>query len=254
MTAPSDSLSLFANAQVTGHALTKAEHAYQAIRELILRGELEPGATIEQESVAASLGLSTTPLREALRRLESEQLVVFRAHRDTIVAPVSIEALHEVYTVRVNTEPLGAALASTAATPGELRELEALINAAQTADEPVNQIRRNQIVHRAIYRASHNDTLIHILDSLNDVFDRYRVLVFRQGVSNAEVSQKQHTQILDAIRRGDADLATSLMRNHIEIGYVQMRNAQASLQSQSAGKGVLANLAESAGPSSSIDS
>ena len=227
MTAPREGLSLLAPP-----ALTKAEHAYQAIRELILRGELEPGATIEQESLAAALGVSTTPLREALRRLESEQLVVFRAHRDTIVAPVSIEALHEVYTVRVNMEPLGAALASSAATPEELSELEALIRAAEAADEPLGQIRRNQAVHRAIYRASHNDTLIRILDSLNDVFDLYRVLVFRQGVSNTEVSQKQHTEILGAIRRGNADLASSLMREHIEIGYEQMRNAQASLQSQ----------------------
>jgi DNA-binding GntR family transcriptional regulator len=91
----------------------------------ILRGVLDPGATIEQESLAASLGLSTTPLREALRGLESEQLVVLRAYRDTVVAPVSIEALHEVYTVRANIEPLGAALASHAATPAELEQLEA---------------------------------------------------------------------------------------------------------------------------------
>ncbi len=229
MTSAHDDLSLLASGPAISRATTKAEHAYLWIRHQILSGALEPGASINHGALAAQLGLSITPLREALRRLESEQLVINRAHRDTIVTPVSIESLHEVHVVRVHTEPLGAAIASQAASPSELNELEALIDAAKAEDDPISQLRRNQIVHRAIYRASHNGTLIRILDSLNDVFDRYRVLVFRHHVVTAHVSQKEHTEILDALRRGDADLASALVRSHIEIGYERMRDAQESL-------------------------
>src|SRR5260370_37031073 len=87
-------------------ALTKADLAYQQIRQRILEGELAPETSLDQEALAKWLGLSTTPVREALRRLEAELLAVSRAHRDTVGAALAVAMAEEVYARRRSLEPV----------------------------------------------------------------------------------------------------------------------------------------------------
>src|SRR5262249_3959352 len=91
---------------------TKGELAYTRVRGLIVTGALEPGSTLNQETLARELGISTTPLREALGRLESEGLVELGAHRDARVTPLTGDEARDLLELRLSLDPLAARLAA----------------------------------------------------------------------------------------------------------------------------------------------
>ena len=96
----------------TGGATTKADGAYLELRNQILLGTLEPGSRVDYLRLSASLGVSITPLREALRRLEADHLVIRSAHRDVVVAPLTREEASELVAVRQELDLLAARLAA----------------------------------------------------------------------------------------------------------------------------------------------
>ena len=104
----------------TRGATTKADGAYLEMRNQILQGELKPGSRVDYGQLSASLGVSVTPLREALRRLEADHLVIRNAHRDVVVAALTREEAVELVTVRQELDLLAARLAAAHMTQGEL--------------------------------------------------------------------------------------------------------------------------------------
>src|SRR5207244_1842085 len=103
---------------------TKAEAVYGELRRRILSGVLEPSAPLNQEALAPEFGVSVTPVREAVRRLEAEGLVRFQAHKTVVVAPLSLDELTEIYDIRLTLDPYAASLATIKATDAELSEIE----------------------------------------------------------------------------------------------------------------------------------
>jgi DNA-binding GntR family transcriptional regulator len=203
--------------------LTKTDLAYWQVRDEILDGTLPPGTSLDQEALAARLGLSTTPVREALRRLESERLVVGRAHRDTFVAELSQELLEDTYAVRMNLDPLAVSLAAKLAKP---EELEAIAELARVlpSDDPTEQLRHNRALHRAIYTACGNDVLIEILDLLWDRTDRYRLITIKQEHDPAG-QRGEHVEIADALTARNGRLAARLMTAHLTKSYEVIRQS-----------------------------
>jgi DNA-binding GntR family transcriptional regulator len=110
--------------------------AYHLLRNEIFQGMLAPGTSLDQEAIATRLGLSTTPVREALRRLESEKLVISRSHRDTIVAPVSLKLLESTYAVRLSLDPMAVRLVAVEASEDQLTAIKRLC-IPPTYDDPV---------------------------------------------------------------------------------------------------------------------
>ena len=98
--------------ETAGLFATKSDFAYTRVRELILSGQLEPGAVINQAMLARDIGISTTPLREALRRLKQQGLVELDAHRDARVTPLDAEEARDLLEVRRSLDPLAASLAA----------------------------------------------------------------------------------------------------------------------------------------------
>jgi DNA-binding GntR family transcriptional regulator len=194
--------------------LTKAEAAYQELRERILWGSLAPGATINQERLAADLGLSITPLREALRRLEAEDLVTLSAHKIVRVVPLSWQELQELFVTRERLDPLAAQLAAAQATDSEARAIAELATPQRGADLR-GRLNAHRRFHLAIYAASHNKVLAGILGQLWDRTDRYRIIVLRdRGFDHG--TGAEHKKIAEAIRGRQGALADSLMRDHVE--------------------------------------
>lgn len=199
---------------------TKSDYAYLRVREAILTGELIPGSVLNQATLAKTMGISTTPLREALRRLKGEGLVQLDAHRDAHVADLTAEEARDMLDVRRSLDPLGAALAAERRTKADI----ALIRGSHEGLDPlpvnasVQHLRRHRQFHAAIYRASHNDLLIKSLDELWDKADRYRLLALRTDRGDAAREQKriEHQQLMDAVVAGDADQAFTIMLAHIE--------------------------------------
>lgn len=195
-------------------SLTKAEAAYRELRQRILEGSLRPGSTINQERLAADLGLSITPLREALRRLEAEDLVALRAHKIVSVVPLTWQELHELWVTRKQLDPLAATLAADEATDQEIKTISALASPPSTA-ALAGHLGAHREFHLAIYAASHNKVLAGILDQLWARTDRYRVIVLRDREFNQSTGA-EHLKIASAIRERQGTAAADLMRHHVE--------------------------------------
>lgn len=204
-------------------AMKKSELAYKLIREQILSGERAPGSSIDQEVLAKSLGLSTTPVREALRRLESERLVNTRAHRETVVAPASVADLEHVYQVRLQLDPLAASLAAENVTPEVRDKLRKMIE-TPVDGTPTGELDFNRALHSEIYSACGNPVLVEILDRLWDQSDRYRMITIAHEHSS-DIPVREHEAIVDAVRDGDSRLAARLMRQHVADSLARIREA-----------------------------
>lgn len=197
-------------------AYTKTEVAYLDLRARILDGEIGPDEVIDQGVVAQDLGISTTPVREALRRLEAEQLVIMAAHRDARVAPLPVEQLKNLYVVRMELDPLAAELAAEAASDDEIAAVVAIL--AGDAGTPEERFARNSDFHRAIYRACGNPILVRILDQLWGHSERYRRVLVQIG-EEVDRAQRDHREILRALQQRNGPYLGRLVRRHLEHSY-----------------------------------
>jgi len=200
--------------------VTKAEVAYELVREQVLRGDLVPGAVIPQAALARELGVSTTPLREALRRLMTEGLVELDAHRDARVTRLTVEEARDLIEIRRSLDPLAAGLAAERRTRDDL----ALIRQAADELQPLRtdpgpaELLTHRRFHVAIYSASHNQLLVQSLDGLWDKADRYRRLALEDGRTEEDLhrTHTEHLTLVDAIAAGDSRTATEVMLAHVE--------------------------------------
>jgi DNA-binding GntR family transcriptional regulator len=203
-----------------GLYVTKSDYAYTRVREGILSGEFEAGTVLHQATLAKTIGISTTPLREAMRRLLSEGLVELDAHRDARVSSLTAEEARDLLEVRRSLDPLAAALAAERRTKDDIRLMrEAAIGVEPLSSNPtVVDLVAHRRFHTAIYVASHNDLLISTLDALWDKADRYRRLGLEGPRGQEERDQKshEHAALLDAVIAGDSELASRVMREHID--------------------------------------
>ena len=199
---------------------TKSELAYSRVREQILSGELGPGVVLNQAALAHELGVSTTPLREALRRLAQQGLVELGAHRDARVAPLDPAEARDLLEVRQSLDPLAAGLAAHRRTAADLAEIRAGLDRLESlsSNPSAAQLARHRRFHAAIYRASHNALLVESLDGLWDKTDRYRRHALEVERSDEERAQRaaEHRQLVEAIQDRDAAAATEVMHRHVE--------------------------------------
>lgn len=199
---------------------TKSDLAYIRVRGLILSGDLAPGAVLQQAALAQTIGMSTTPLREALRRLKQEGLVELDAHRDARVRPLDATEARDLLELRRTLDPLAAGLAAERRTETDLAEITAALDGleALSARPSLSQLESHHRFHAAIHRASHNALLVDTLDGLWVKTDRYRRHGLEAGRSDAERDARaaEHRQLVEAVRDGAADTAAELMRRHVE--------------------------------------
>jgi DNA-binding GntR family transcriptional regulator len=189
-----------------------ADRAYLAIRGLIVSLELPPGAVIDERELMRRLGLGRTPVREALRKLAQEQLVEVFPRRGMFVTGVDVRDLARISEVRQALEPAAARLAAERATASERDELRALLTEIGT---DANLIELDERIHRAVYRAAHNDLMATTLG-------QYYVLALRiwmialDRAHGLEEAVEAHRDLLQAIIDGDGERAAGSMRAHVE--------------------------------------
>lgn len=197
---------------------SKKDLVVDVIREAILSGELVPGARLLQDDLAERLQVSSTPVREALRQLESEGILQSSPNRGVRVAEVDLQAVHEIYLIRANLESLAARLAVPKMRPADLERLRALQAQIEQRIErkEFKELRRlNYELHFAIYEAAGLPELLKLIRGLWTKFpwDTLHVLPGR-----AYMSADEHIELIEALAAGDAELAGWLMRQHIESG------------------------------------
>lgn len=196
---------------------TKAEAVYQELRAGILDGSLPPGSWLDQKALAAEYVVSTTPVREALRRLAAEQLVVVRAHHGPRVSPLSVQELHYLFQVRLELDPLAGRLAAELASDEDRARVRRLYESNGSADE---RVVTNRAFHRAIYEACGNPVLVEVLQSLWNRCDRYRFLLTdSHDRAHAAQEEQDHHDMAIALEKGDGDRLHELLRGHIARSY-----------------------------------
>jgi len=197
---------------------TKSEAAYYELRDRVIDGRLPPGTDLDQESLAREIGLSTTPVREALRRLEAEGLVIQRAHFAIHVPELSRREIGDIYAVRLMLEPEAVRLACEVASDETLKQVRLILEDSLAAKpgslSPMDRLQINRNFHRGMYVASGNETLTAILDSLWDRCDRYRLQLLKQDTT-VESSVKEHQEMAEAFCARKGQHLADLTRSHL---------------------------------------
>lgn len=192
--------------------------AYSLILSAIDNGIYRPGDRLVESELAERFGVSRTPVREALQRLET-QAMLKRDGRSLIVATLDHNQLAELYTVRAELEALAARLAARHATPEEIRVLASMIEDDRAIlGDPQALSRSNRRFHHQIHLASHNRYLVQQLDLVH----RSMALMARTSLAakgRDAVSLDEHEQIVDAIAERDGERAEQALRRHISMAF-----------------------------------
>src|SRR5689334_2502284 len=191
------------------------EQVYERVRTAILDGELAPGTVMSQVSLAEELGISRTPLREALRMLQGERLIEAEPNRQVRVTPLTADGLEELAIMRVTLEAQAVRLAIPLMGPEDLARLEGhmaeMAHYAQAKD-----YRRWTVPHHAFHHgltAPAGARIVAVLDGLFDHAERYRRLHIGHGPSAWATAG--HREILDACKRSDKELGAKLLASHL---------------------------------------
>jgi DNA-binding GntR family transcriptional regulator len=197
---------------------TKNVAVYNKLRQGIIKGKLKPGQKVVMADLAKAFGLSETPVREAIRRLESEGYVDFTPHTGAIVTKIDEGELVEIYLIRIALEELATRLASPHITEKDIdflnkknREMEMAIQ--QNRYEILAGI--NKLFHLRIYKAAPFPRLYKMICDLWDTFERWPS-VFSYVPERAAASVEEHKKIIQALQARDTDLADQLIKEQKE--------------------------------------
>ena len=190
----------------------------EALREAIVGGVLKPGERLMEIQLAEELGVSRTPVREAIRKLELEGFVIMMPRRGTYVADLSIKDINEVFEIRTALDVLAAGLAVERITEEELEQMERLL---VEIGEYIEQGDLDKVVdidskfHDVLYRASRNDRLVGIISNLSEQFTRFRSIsiAYPGRIKN---TLEEHSRLVEAIAQRNVEAAQQMAREHME--------------------------------------
>lgn len=199
-------------------AASLADRAYVAIRDQLIMLDIRPNEPIDDDELAKGLGVGRTPVREALKRLEGDRLVVSYPRRGTFATGMDISDLAHISDIRAQLEPLAARRAAERAARTAQEELAEMASAIEQLDvaqvDRTELMRRDLGVHRAIYRAAGNPHLEDVLIRYNNLATRIFCL-FLDRLPTVDEHVSEHVELLRAIAAGDADRADDLAREHV---------------------------------------
>ena len=197
--------------------LTAAQLAYRQIKESIITTRLPPGAVVEITQQMAELGFGRTPIREALKLLEREQLVIVSPRRGIFVTDVSITDLHQVHEIRMELDPLCASLAVERISRAEIEKMRALVRELDEIESHAGQpalLDLDRRFHTLLAEACHNRLLQGEIEKLYSLSRRIWYICTDQS-GYGDVAQGTFREVLGAIEARDAACASHAVRRHI---------------------------------------
>lgn len=192
--------------------------AYESLTERLVLLDIAPGSPINEQELMNSLGIGRTPLREALKRLESDHLVVTYPRRGTFASPVDITALTEISEIRRSLEPLAARLAAQRADADDRaagRKLAHTLGKVRADTSARDLMNLDLQVHQLLYRATHNRHLQTALERYGNLATRIWS-VAAPRLSHVDGHVTEHVALLDAVLAGEAQRAEQLMVAHMD--------------------------------------
>lgn len=193
---------------------TIADQVAEILRDRILAGQLKSGQPIRQEHLAAELGVSRIPLREALKQLAAEGFVSLLSHRGAIVAELSVEEVTELFDLRAKLEIWLLEEALPNMGPSEIARLEEVLTMQRRDDSVMRWGELNWDLHEAMYAPAGRPATLKILKNIHDKLDRYlRVEVTMR--SGRDRGLREHEELVEKCRKRDIKGATALLDRHI---------------------------------------
>ncbi|MCG9969022.1 GntR family transcriptional regulator [Pelotomaculum terephthalicicum JT] len=203
------------------------ELVFESLREAILLGRLKPGERLMEVQLAEEMGVSRTPVREAIRKLELDGFVVMVPRKGAYVAAITLKDIADVFEVRAALEGMAAGLAAERITEEELDQLErslVQIRESQSGDNLNAVVEGDTAFHDIIYRASRNQQLEQIITHLREQIQRFRMTSLSQP-GRTKFALDEHKKIVEAISDRDVEQARLLAREHIENAEQILLNA-----------------------------
>lgn len=194
------------------------ETVCEALRDAIRRGILEPGERLMEVQLAEELGISRTPVREAIRKLEQEGYVIMMPRRGTYVSSVSVHDVKEIFEIRSALESLSTGLAAIRIEPEELEKLRALLAEIEGHIErkDIDKIVATDVeFHGLLYQVSRNDRLVAIISNLKEQLARFRTLSMSYP-GRLQETLEEHRAMVEAIAAGDVEAARDAAERHME--------------------------------------
>lgn len=212
---------------IASSALSLAEQAYRTIRDRLIMLDIAPGEPINEGRIAEELGFGRTPVREALKRLETDHLVASFPRRGTFATTVDITELAAISEVRQLLEPLAArkaALSTNESLRADLSDVAAALENLKGGQGRRELMEYDLEVHRLIYRAAGNHHLQESLIRLDNLATRIWCMVLDR-LPAVEEHIVEHRGLIQAILDGDADRAESLAAEHVSHFEGMVRSA-----------------------------
>ena len=191
---------------------------FNTLRQAILRGELKPGTRLMEIQLANKLGVSRTPIREAIRKLELEGLVLMTPRKGAEVAEITEKNMLDVLEVRKALDELATELACDRITSRQLEELKAAEHVFEDAIDTgdITKIAEADVVfHDVIFAATDNKRLVNLLSNLREQMYRYRIEYLKNPKYHSKLVS-EHKQLIEAIENGKKDIACETIGKHID--------------------------------------
>lgn len=210
------------------------EVIFNTLKEAIISGELKPGERLMEVRLAEKMGVSRTPVREAIRKLELDGLVEMYPRKGAHVAELSVKNIIDVLEIRASLDGLATSLAAERIKDEEIKSLDQILSQFKSCAKKDNlqgTIKKDVEFHDLIYSASGNDKLIQIVCKLREQIQRFRV-IYLKDYSSHEVLIKEHQDIYEAISKRDGEKARIYAQKHIKKQEENIIKALKSIKEQ----------------------
>ncbi len=198
---------------------TLREQIADAIRDAIIKGILQPEERVAEAEMANKFNISRTPIREAIRQLETEGFIKVQAHRGAYVAPITEKDIRDFYEIKSILEGYAAKLACSRISEDEIKKMEDLNNKLEEAHKNAEwrlAFKLHNEFHDKFLRSCGNDKLYQLLQSLTQQFQRFRIALTMSGKIEGSISQ--HREIVNAFRKRNAELVEKLVKENATYG------------------------------------
>jgi len=186
----------------------------EVLREAILRGILEGGMQLRQDEIARTFGVSRIPVREALRQLEAEGLVVFKPHRGAVISALSTEEIQEIYEIRIALETMAIRLSIPHLTDADLERAGRILEEIDRETDTGRWSELNREFHATLYAPANRPHLFSLINTHRTNVDRY-LRIYISVMKRKHRSQLEHRRILEACQQRDVEGAVKALEEHL---------------------------------------
>ncbi|WP_067726554.1 GntR family transcriptional regulator [Oceanobacillus damuensis] len=197
-------------------AMTKTEMVYFQLLEKIKKGDVRPGSRLVIAQIAREFNVSEIPVREVIQRLAQEGFLTLTPHAAPTVKSLSPDEVRQIFEIRSSLEPLAARLAVDHISNAHIKKLELIVDESKGVCEEEDYkgyLQMNTYFHKSLYQYCNNEMLIKMINEITDLSSRYPN--YYQNKETMQLSIKEHEDILNALKKRDADLIEQITRKHL---------------------------------------